>query len=131
MKKLIALLVVSLFVIVGCADTPSTSLIERTLIKAMPKGEGDWYATSFIRDNGEAITILGVGAYRVDGKVILRPTSSLVRSPLKGEEGKFVEEGAEYLRTTSVVFVKTEKGWDPRLINGLHISYYPGFNGKD
>ena len=130
MKRLISLMIVAMLFAVGCgADVPSTGLTKETLIKATPKVDGeDWYAIGFERTNGQAIKLLGLDAYRVDGRVILKPANSLVRSPLKGEEGQFVNMDAEYLRTTSVVFVKTEKGWEPRLINGLHISYYKGFN---
>lgn len=122
MKKLIALLIVAVFVIVGCgADTPSTGLVKQSLIKirALSGSNVDMTVVDFERTNGQAINILGQAAYRVDGNLI----GEALHAGMKLSNGDNTVVGKRYEMKTSVVFVKTEQGWEPKMLNGVMIPW--------
>ena len=122
MKRLIALMVVAMFFTVGCGgDVPSTGLVKQSLIRirALSGSNVDMTVVDFERTNGQAINILGQAAYRVDGNLI----GEALHSSMKLSNGDNTVVGKRYEMKTSVVFVKTEQGWEPKMLNGVMIPW--------
>jgi len=124
MKKLIALLIVTVFIAVGCGpDVPSTHLVKQSVIKILQASQPDVLkkveVVDFKRTNGQAINILGQAAYRVDGLVVSRRLVPGINKKTRA----VLNVGDEYEVETSIVFVKTEQGWEPRMINGMRIPW--------